>query len=103
VPLTAGFIGKFVVFSAAVEGGAWPLVVVAVLASAAAAFFYVRVIVVMFFTPPKESADGGAATVVRTEGLTTVAVAVCVLGTILLGVLPGPLLDLAADATKFLL
>ncbi|HLR27375.1 MAG TPA: NADH-quinone oxidoreductase subunit NuoN [Ruania sp.] len=103
VPLTAGFIGKFVVFSAAVEGGAWPLVVLAVLASAAAAFFYVRVIVVMFFTPPKESADGGAATVVRTEGLTTVAVAVCVLGTILLGVLPGPLLDLAADATKFLL
>lgn len=103
VPLTAGFIGKYVVFSAAVEGGAWPLVVLAVLASAAAAFFYVRVIVVMFFTPPPEPATGGAATVVRTEGLATVAVAVCVLGTILLGVLPGPLLDLAADATKFLL
>lgn len=53
IPLTAGFTGKFAVFSAAVEGGAWPLAVVGVLASAAAAFFYVRVIVLMFFTDPE--------------------------------------------------
>ena len=39
-------------FTAAWEGGAWPLVVVAVLMSAVAAFFYVRVIVLMFFSDP---------------------------------------------------
>ena len=39
-----------IAFQAALEGGAWPLVLVAVLASAAAAFFYVRVAVLMFFT-----------------------------------------------------
>ena len=50
IPLTAGFIGKFGVFSAAVEGGAWPLALIGVLASSAAAFFYVRIIVLMFFT-----------------------------------------------------
>ena len=50
IPLTAGFIGKFVAFRAAIEAGAWPLVLVAVLASAAAAFFYVRLAVLMFFT-----------------------------------------------------
>ncbi len=42
IPLTAGFVGKFVAFKAAIAAGGWPLVVVAVVASAAAAFFYVR-------------------------------------------------------------
>ncbi|UFU05795.1 NADH-quinone oxidoreductase subunit NuoN [Ruania halotolerans] len=117
IPLTAGFIGKFAVFAAAVEGGAWPLVVVAVLASAAAAFFYVRVIVLMFFTDPGEAAAESAegvetgsavvagipeAAVVKTEGLTAVAVIVCAVGTVVLGVLPTPILSLAAEAAKFI-
>jgi NADH-quinone oxidoreductase subunit N len=50
IPLTAGFIGKFGVFSAAVDAGAWQLALIGVLASSAAAFFYVRIIVLMFFT-----------------------------------------------------
>ena len=54
IPLTSGFTGKFAVFRAAIEDGAWPLVVVAVLASAVAAFFYLRVIVLMYFSPPAE-------------------------------------------------
>src|SRR5204862_4943280 len=56
IPLTSGFTGKFAVFSAAVAGGATPLVVVGAVASAMAAFFYVRVIVMMFFAEPL--ADG---------------------------------------------
>lgn len=103
IPLTAGFIGKFAVFSAAIAGGAWPLVVIAVLASAAAAFFYVRIIVLMFFTEPATTADGRETTVVAGEGLTTVAVLLCAVGTVLLGVLPSPILDLAASAAKFML
>lgn len=59
IPLTAGFVGKFAVFSAAVEGGAWQLALVGVLASAAAAFFYVRIIVLMFFTEPHDAAEPG--------------------------------------------
>jgi NADH-quinone oxidoreductase subunit N len=98
IPLTAGFMGKFAVFSAAVDGGATPLVVVAVLVSAASAFFYVRLIVLMFFTEP----DGEATAVVRSEGLTSVAVALCALGTLLLGLLPGPVLDLVSQAAVFL-
>ena len=46
-------------FSAAVEGGAWPLALIGVLASSVAAFFYVRIIVLMFFTEPA-GADGEA-------------------------------------------
>ncbi|MFH5822025.1 NADH-quinone oxidoreductase subunit NuoN [Georgenia sp. AZ-5] len=98
IPLTAGFIGKFWVFSAAVDSGAWVLVLLAVLASAATAFFYVRLVVLMFFTEP----DGETTAVVSSEGLTTVAVAVCAVATVLLGVLPGPVLSLATDAAVFL-
>jgi len=68
IPLTAGFAGKFGVFSAAVAGGDWPLALIGVLASSAAAFFYVRIIVLMFFTGPSGERDllvgdgGGAST-----------------------------------------
>jgi len=61
IPLTAGFVAKFGVFSAAVEAGAWPLALLGVLASAVAVFFYVRVIVLMVLTPPAERDLAGAA------------------------------------------
>ncbi|MFI2103617.1 NADH-quinone oxidoreductase subunit NuoN [Isoptericola sp. NPDC019693] len=54
IPLTAGFVAKFGVFSAAVEAGAWPLALLGVLASAVSVFFYVRVIVLMVLTPPSD-------------------------------------------------
>jgi len=101
IPLTAGFTGKFAVFTAAVAGSATPLVIVGVIASAAAAFFYVRVIVLMFFT----DAAGTAAertTVVRSEGLTAAAISIAVAATILLGVLPTPVLTLVTQAAKFI-
>ncbi|MQA84928.1 MAG: NADH-quinone oxidoreductase subunit NuoN [Streptosporangiales bacterium] len=94
IPLTSGFTGKFAVFAAAVAGGATPLVIVGVLSSAVAAFFYVRVIVVMFFSDPNP--DGP--TVAAPSLLTGAAVAVGVAVTLVLGVLPQPALDLAANA-----
>ena len=101
IPLTAGFTGKFAVFSAAVEGDLAWLAVVGVVVSAAAVFFYVRLIVLMFFTDGNGTA-GRTTTVVRTEGFTAVAIAIGVLGTVALGVLPSPVLDLLADAAKFI-
>lgn len=96
IPLTAGFIGKFVAFQAALEAGAWPLVLVAVLASAAAAFFYVRVAVLMFFTDAP--VDAAPHVVVRPTALgQAVAIAMAV-AVILLGVLPSWALDLAQSA-----
>ena len=97
IPLTSGFAGKFAVFSAALASGAGPLVVVAVLASAAAAFFYVRVIVLMFFSEP--AVDGPS--VVVPSAFTTVALAVGVSVTIVLGVIPQPVLNLVDQASTF--
>jgi NADH-quinone oxidoreductase subunit N len=97
IPLTSGFTGKFAVFRAAIDDGAWPLVVVALLASAVAAFFYLRVIVLMYFSEP--AADGPT---VGVPGLpTTLVLAVTVTATVVLGVIPGAVLDLAEQAARF--
>jgi NADH-quinone oxidoreductase subunit N len=98
IPLTSGFTGKFAVFSAAAAGGATALVVVGVLASAVAAFFYVRIIVLMFFSEP--AVDGP--TVAVPSAFTTAAVALGAAVTVVLGVAPQPLLDLADHASVFL-
>ncbi|HWV27904.1 MAG TPA: NADH-quinone oxidoreductase subunit NuoN [Aeromicrobium sp.] len=95
IPLTAGFIGKWAVFTAAWAGGFWPLVVIGVVMSAVAAYFYIRVIVLMFFTDPVE--DSGPSVVV-TGRLTTVVIAVAAVATLGLGIVPGPLIDLAQHA-----
>lgn len=100
IPLTAGFVGKFQVFAAAVSGDLAWLAVVGVIASAMAVFFYVRLIVLMFFTEPEGTA-GETTTVVRTDGYTAVAIAVAAVGTVALGVLPGAALDLLGQAAAF--
>jgi NADH-quinone oxidoreductase subunit N len=98
IPLTSGFTGKWAVFASALAGGAWPLVIVAVLMSAVAAFFYVRVIVLMYFSDPV----GEGPTVTMPSVLTTIVIAVGFAVTLLLGVVPGPVLDLAAAAGEFI-
>nr|WP_308213498.1 NADH-quinone oxidoreductase subunit NuoN [Streptoalloteichus tenebrarius] len=97
IPLTSGFVGKFVVFTAAVEDGMAPLVVVAVLASAVAAFFYLRVVVLMYFSEP--ASDGPTVTVPGV--FTTVAITLGVLVTLLLGVYPAVALDWAGPGLAF--
>ncbi|MGN7225990.1 NADH-quinone oxidoreductase subunit NuoN [Dietzia maris] len=127
IPLTSGFIAKFAVFSAAVAGGAVSLVVIGVLTSAIAASFYVRVIVVMFFRDAGEVDSGGAGSgrfgsagsgsagsgsagsgsagsgeaAFARRPVTYAVVGVAVVVTILLGIMPQPLLDLASTAAAF--
>jgi len=96
IPLTAGFIGKFVVFRAAIEAGAWPLVLIAVIASAAAAFFYVRVAVLMFFTDAPD--DASPHVVVRETSLGKGVAIATAIAIVVLGVLPAGALSLAQSA-----
>ncbi|MGM1063142.1 NADH-quinone oxidoreductase subunit NuoN [Saccharothrix sp. Mg75] len=91
LPLTSGFVGKFVVFAAAVEAGMTPLVVLALVASAIAAFFYLRVIVLMYFSEP--AADGPAVSV--PGAFTTMAITLGTAVTLALGVYPTPALEWA--------
>jgi len=98
IPLTSGFISKFTVFKAAAQGGAVPLVVIGVVASGVAAYFYVRVIVLMFFTEPTDDTPQ----VMAPDILSKAAIAVCAVVTVVLGIAPQPLLDLADHAAQFL-
>lgn len=98
IPLTAGFIGKWAAFSAAWAGGAWLLVVIAVLLSGVAAVFYLRVIVLMYFSEPV----GEGPTVAMPGVLTTVVIALTVIGTVVLGVFPSIAIDLMQHAGAFI-
>lgn len=97
VPLTSGFIGKLLVFGAAIdEGYAW-LVVIGALASAVAAFFYLRVLVVMYMQDPEE----GRAPAVGAGVPSYAVIGVTALATLGLGLAWGPLFDWIEDATFF--
>jgi len=94
IPLTSGFSGKFAVFRAAIQGGALPLVVIGVISSAILAFPYVRVIVLMFFSEP--ATEGPV--VVKPSAFTGIAVGLGAIVTLVLGIIPQPLLSLANHA-----
>ncbi|WP_222271697.1 NADH-quinone oxidoreductase subunit NuoN [Modestobacter marinus] len=94
IPLTSGFTGKFAVFRAAIETGAWPLAVVALVTSAVAAFYYLRVVVLMYFSDP--APDGPTIGVPGSP--TTAVLAVTAAATLVLGIVPGSVLDLAQSA-----
>ena len=97
-PLTSGFTGKFFVFKAAWHT-AGPLVVMALLFSAVAAFYYLRIVVMMYFAEPPENAP----TIAIPGWTSSVALTVGVVVTILLGVFPQPILDLATKAAGSLI
>jgi NADH-quinone oxidoreductase subunit N len=98
IPLTSGFIGKFGVFTAAIDSGLTWLVIVGVIASIIAAFFYVRVIVIMYFSDPTSD----TASVVVPSAFTTIALAAGATVTIVLGILPQPVLELVKQAGVFI-
>lgn len=97
IPLTSGFTAKFYLFTAGIAGGATPVVIAAVIASAISAFFYARIIVLMFFT--ESTADD--VSVVVPSNLTSVAIGVSIAVTVLLGIVPQPMIDLAEKASTF--
>ncbi|GIF15089.1 NADH-quinone oxidoreductase subunit NuoN [Actinoplanes teichomyceticus] len=97
IPLTSGFTAKFAVFGAAVDGGQTWLVIFGVVTSMLIAFPYLRVVVLMWLSEPGESTPA-----VSIPGfLTSAALALGVIVTIALGVVPAPLIDLTREASQF--
>ena len=97
IPLTSGFTSKFAVFGAAIEGGQTWLVIVGVITSMLIAFPYLRVVVLMWLSEPGESTPS----VSIPGALTSAALAIGVIATLALGVVPAPLIDLTNDAAQF--
>jgi NADH-quinone oxidoreductase subunit N len=96
VPLTAGFVGKLVVFGAAIEAGyAW-VVVIGMIASAIAAFFYLRVMVAMYMEEREEPVESSPI-----GPLSAGVIALTALATVFFGLLWSPLIEMARQATFF--
>jgi NADH-quinone oxidoreductase subunit N len=101
IPPTAGFFGKAMVILAAVQAGqagftaVGLLAVIAVVNAAAAAFYYLRVVVYMFMREPRTEQAALEHGRLLWGGLVVASVL-----TIVLGVLPGPLLDIVGQAAR---
>ena len=98
VPVSAGFVGKFYLFNAAVSAGYAGLAVVGVLMSVVSAYYYLRVVVVMYMREPIAAADTWA----PVTGAASLALALSTAVVLGLGVHPGPVLGWARLAAQSL-
>jgi NADH-quinone oxidoreductase subunit N len=98
IPVTGGFFAKFYVFSAALQANLVGLVIIGVINSAVGAYYYLRVIVYMYMREPREEVPVSA--VPWSLGA---ALAISVLATIYLGVLPGRVLEYASRSAAELM
>ncbi|MGD0509766.1 MAG: NADH-quinone oxidoreductase subunit N [Terriglobales bacterium] len=93
IPITGGFFAKFYVLSAALKSNLAGLAIILVLNSAVGAYYYLRIIVMMYMREPR-----GEVPVTPVPAAAGLAIAVCVLLTLYLGVLPGRVLDYAVHS-----
>jgi NADH-quinone oxidoreductase subunit N len=120
IPGTVGFVAKYTIFYAAVVGGHAELTIIGVIASMVGFYYYLRVIWAMYFVPAPELAGtdvteigtpavtlAGLNTAVVTKLATAapplavggvIALALALVGTLLFGIIPAPLIDLARQA-----
>ncbi len=89
IPPTAGFMGKFWLFSAAIESGYMWLAVIGVLNSAVSLYYYIRIVVYMMLKNEPAGSEP------RQSPALALAMGVAVVATLLLGVYPQPLFEFA--------
>jgi NADH-quinone oxidoreductase subunit N len=85
IPLTAGFIGKFYLFAAGIEGVLWFLVWSLIVGSALGIYYYLRIVLAMASSPGEQDVERASTLA------TTVAVALSAM-VLVLGVFPAPLI-----------
>jgi NADH-quinone oxidoreductase subunit N len=92
IPPTAGFIGKYYLFAAAIETGHNVLAVIAVLNAAISIYFYLRIVVSMFMRDATERTGLTSA-----PGL-SFALGIALIFTMVIGIYPDPFIALARQA-----
>jgi NADH-quinone oxidoreductase subunit N len=98
IPVTGGFFAKFYVFSAALQSHLVGLTIIGVINSAVAAYYYLRVIVYMYMRDER-----GDIPVARIPAGLGIGLAISLIATIYLGVLPGRVLDYAMQSAQDLM
>jgi NADH-quinone oxidoreductase subunit N len=87
LPFTAGFLGKFFIFYAAILQRQIALVVVGVITVGCGFYYYLKVVRAMYWQP-SSNVDN-----IRVNSVSRLAISALVIGTIWLGVYPQPILD----------
>ncbi|HEY6871748.1 MAG TPA: NADH-quinone oxidoreductase subunit N [Geobacteraceae bacterium] len=96
IPPAAGFIGKFYLFSGAIQAGYIWLAIIGVLNSAVSVYYYLRVMVYMYMKDPVEEFDW-----LKVTPALALCVLVAVAGVLIPGVVPGYILEFAQKAVFF--
>ncbi len=92
IPPLAGFVGKYFLFASAIEKNLIWLVVIAVLTSVISLYYYVGVIREMYFNKKE-----GGEKILLPFGI-KLALLICIIGVLLVGLFPNPFLNLASQA-----
>ena len=95
IPPTAGFVGKFYIFSAAVKAGFIWLAIIGVMNSVVSVYYYLRITVLMYMKPAE--ADLGP---VSFAPAVTATLLITAAGVLLIGVFPGFIYNLAMNSVK---
>jgi NADH-quinone oxidoreductase subunit N len=98
IPVTGGFFAKFYVFSAALKSNLVGLTIIGVMNSAIAAYYYLRVIVYMYMRDERVEAP-----VARIPVSLGIGLAISLIATIYLGVLPGRVLEYTMQSAQDLI
>ena len=96
LPIFAGFVTKFLLFTSAVEGGLFWLMIVAVVNSLVSLYYYLRIVREMYVGAPAEAGR------LRLPIAASVPVWFLFAGTVFVGVYPAPLMDAAGAAVGVL-
>jgi len=96
IPPLAGFVGKFYIFSSAVNAGYVGLAVIGVMNSVISVYYYLRVTVMMYMKEPVRDFDS-----VAFNALPMLALLLSVLGTIYLGIAPATVMNFASHSAIF--
>jgi len=91
VPLTSGFVAKFGIIQAAVAVGSYGLAVIAMVCAVIAAFVYLRIMVSMW------SSEAMTTEPFKVSFFSAISIAIAVVVTLVIGVLPSLLLDLTSN------
>lgn len=97
MPPTAGFIGKFYLFSGAIQEGYIWLAIIGVMNSAASVYYYLRVMVYMYFKPGEQEFEW-----VSVTAPIALALVISAAGSLVPGIIPSMLLQFAEQAVKLI-
>ncbi len=89
IPPTAGFMGKFAIFAAAIRGEEIALAVIGIITAVISVYYYLRVVATLYMHAPGTEDSGGRASLREVTALCFTAAVILVLG-----VYPGPMIDL---------